>query len=142
MLILNEKQKKRVIKFCDWVKSENENKDTLMRYYAYIQYDYSDIDYAYTLYFDDESGNPHELEHFTDISFLWTKEEQKTLINEWIAHYENQLFEPLDILYFSSKGMVYFDYDKDDYIFMSRKDMLYSAVEWKKMQEENEEMEV
>ena len=37
--------------------------------------------------------------------------------------------------------MVYFDYDVDDFIFMSRKDMLYNATEWKKMQEENEEAE-
>ena len=56
-----------------------------------------------------------------------TKKSRKDLVNEWIAYYENQLFEPLDIIYFSKKGMVYFDYDLDDYVFMSRKDMLYNA---------------
>ena len=70
-----------------------------------------------------------------------TKKQEKGLVNEWIAYYENQLFEPLVIIYFTKKGMVYFDYDVDDFIFMSRKDMLYNATEWKKMQEENEETE-
>lgn len=140
MFELNKKQKKRIIKFCDWENAENGfNIEKLKNYYAYIQKDYSDINYAYTLYFDDECGEPHALEHFADISFLWTKEEQKLLIRDWIAYYENQLFEPLDILYSSSKGMVYFDYDVDDYIFMNRKDMLYNAVEWKNLQNESEE---
>ena len=71
MLVLNEKQKNKIIEVLDWENAENSfNIEKLKNYYAYILRDYHDYDYAYTLYFDDEDGEPFPLDFFTSIDFL------------------------------------------------------------------------
>ena len=71
MIELNDKQKQIIITHCDWENENKENAKLLMKYFSYIQKDYSDPDYAFTLYYDDKNGDPIELEHFGNIDFIY-----------------------------------------------------------------------
>lgn len=70
MLVLNKKQKRTLGKKLNWDIENTYNYDKLMNYYCHIDLDYNYPDFPYTLYYDDEFGEPIELEHFGNVVFF------------------------------------------------------------------------
>jgi hypothetical protein len=66
MYELNKKQKQFIIESLDWENArETETKD-FIRFFSYIQKEYLSFDEMdYTIYLDDENGEPKELERIS-----------------------------------------------------------------------------
>jgi hypothetical protein len=71
MLTLSKEQKEQVISFLELEEYSPCWAKLLREHHAYIQKDFSDEPYPFTLYYDDSNGEAQEVEHFITIDNLF-----------------------------------------------------------------------